>query len=345
MEEKKNCMVRSYLFDSRWVVIIFIGLSGLCPGQTADTIQYNPILIEATRLKNVDASVLIFDSTALTDLSPAHLGSKLAYQSIHYMRTSGLNGLSTFQTQGGNTNHTRIIWQGYDISSPMNGTMDLSLLPMNAFDEVSLLDDGLNPLNWKNALSQSISLITSLPHRFRKKCQYKIGVSYGAFDQLQAHGQLAIKKEGHLLGIRLFGQKSDNDYFYQHPDSHEKEQMPKKYTALIGSTIDYTRSWQNSVFSLNAWTQSAKRSLLPSIYVSDHNEVQYDDHIRLHTSLTLALGQGTIRTKIAGFFDDNQYKSDLIASSHNNTQRWLSDVTYSQQFQSIYVETGGKRPQ
>src|SRR5690606_5715624 len=155
--------------------------------QTLDTIALHNVVIVAPRLSDFASGLKTqaIDSATMARYRPADLGTLLEMESPIFIKSYGLGSLATTSFRGGSANHTAVLWNGFNIGSPMNGQIDLSLVPVGIADEVSIQYGGASALWGSGAVGGSV-LLNSTPV-FDSGLTVDAGASFGSFGDRRQH--------------------------------------------------------------------------------------------------------------------------------------------------------------
>ena len=101
-----------------------------------DTLQLSELEI----ISNMDdlgspTKTTTIDSIAWKELNLGDIGELLAASTPVFVKSYGRGSLSTVSFRGTGASHTKVLWEGININSPMLGQTDFSLLPVSFFDE------------------------------------------------------------------------------------------------------------------------------------------------------------------------------------------------------------------
>ncbi len=102
------------------------------------------------------------DSTALKRNISSSLAGLLSYSSAVFIKQHGRSSISTVSLRGTAPSHTRVLWNGMEISSPMLGTADFSLIPAFFMDAATVLHGASSLQEVSGGLGGAILLETSV---------------------------------------------------------------------------------------------------------------------------------------------------------------------------------------
>jgi iron complex outermembrane receptor protein len=98
------------------------------------------------------------DSTTLANSLNLSAAEILNRMSSVYIKSYGGSGLASSSFRGGSANHTAILWNGFNLQSPVTGMMDLSLIPAGLFNSMSLQYGGKSAVWGSGAVGGAIHL-------------------------------------------------------------------------------------------------------------------------------------------------------------------------------------------
>ena len=144
--------------------------------------------------------------------------------STAYLKNYGNGALSTVSFRGTGAEHTNVLWNGFQLNNPALGLSDLSLLPSNSSEKVTMLAGG----NATSAGSGAIGGAVLVGQNFDKKDEMNF---VWDFNTVRSH-TLAVNKNINLGKVIInFGHvKKVNDNYFEYIDPYlfrsPKAQMP-----------------------------------------------------------------------------------------------------------------------
>ena len=103
-------------------------------------IRLMPVSVTATRSADIGTAAVHIDSAALRENIATSIADVLTYNSTAFVKSYGRATLSTVSFRGTSASHTGVTWNGMQISSPMLGTTDFSMIPAHFIDDVRLAE-------------------------------------------------------------------------------------------------------------------------------------------------------------------------------------------------------------
>ncbi len=162
-------------------------------------------------INNLAIKVTTIDSIAQKELSLQDIGELLAAYSSVFVKSYGRGSLSTVSVRGAGASHTKVLWEGFNINSPMLGQTDFSLLPGSFFDEIELRYGGNSLTDVGGAIGGSVSLKSSdnLPEN-----HFIIHQSIGSFNTYLTSASANFTKSKFTSTTRFIRQLSLNNFGY-----------------------------------------------------------------------------------------------------------------------------------
>ncbi len=224
------------------------------------------------------------DSLAIRAGLTTDLSELLSQNSPVFIKSYGRGSQATANFRGASASHTRIIWNGISLNSPMRGYTDLSLLPVFFVDDIYLLHGGSTLAMSSGALGGSIHL--------ENKPDWKVNNAFSAalerasFNTNRYMGKLQAGSDKFRSVTRFYYETSDNNFpFFNvgvipgrndtvtNGEYNRKALLQEFYWRTAG---DLTLSWRG-------WIQENNRNLPPlmSYEGSPRCEYQNDDQVKV----------------------------------------------------------------
>ncbi|WP_051287096.1 TonB-dependent receptor plug domain-containing protein [Algoriphagus mannitolivorans] len=194
------------------VLWMFAGL-GWMPLQ--DTVSLSEIEVSAPSWEHFASGqkVISFEKRELNDYSARSLADLLQEKSPVFVRQYGSGMLASPSFRGTSAGHTAIFWNGIPLNSPSLGQSDLSLMPIQAIDQVQLQFGSSGALMGNEAIGGSVHLKTNPSFEKGLKANFsQTAGSYGLF-----HSGTSVHFSSQKLSIqsRFYRQFSANKFRYR----------------------------------------------------------------------------------------------------------------------------------
>ncbi len=276
--------------------------------------------------------ILLGSSNDNVDITQLNLSQSLNNVSGVYIKNYGVSSISTSSIRGASASQSIVLWNDLPIHSPMLGLMDLSLIPISLFDEVSLIQESSSSSWGSGAIGGSIHLNNISDH----KGFLDFGMYMGSFGRYKSNLSLKTSAAGLNFGIKANFEEQENDFsYYIDPALPKRSQTnAAKRVINIMPSIDYKMS-DNSVFSILYWFQKGDREIPPNIVQSFSTARQEDESKRLLIRYDFDNGNNVFGTKSA-YYSEKMLYLDSTQGIHslNSFDSWIFDVDYKKKIRS-----------
>ena len=166
----------------KWIVILTAAVTAVCA--SAQELLRGLTVTSRAPLRETALGRTLIDSAALAESPALSLADVLAYNTSVFVKSYGRATLSTVSFRGTSPSHTRVSWNGMEISSPMLGSTDFSTIPSYLIDRASLLHGSSSLTESAGGLGGAVRLSTEPDRRRGWHAQYVQGVgSFSTFDE------------------------------------------------------------------------------------------------------------------------------------------------------------------
>jgi len=188
----------------------------------------------------------------------------------------GIGGLGTASIDGGLTSHTKILWNGIDLTSPQNGETDLSQMPFFLVGQLSI---SRTPALSFGSGSIDGSILISSPKSSR------IDVTSGSFGLRSIAGQIKIPSKNWKtdLGFGSLNSAGDFDYDYQGKNGKIQNNRFNQTFFSLGVNRAISRRWFVSFRSL--FTNQDRG--IPGLVFSPSPKAHRNDELQLFNIKTI----------------------------------------------------------
>lgn len=310
--------------------------------QLADTtVQLEPVFVTAARQIQFSSSPSenLLDTTFLELSHIGSLGDVLTMKSGIFVKNYGPANLSTISTRGTDASHTAVLWNGFILQSPLNGVPDVSLIPVELMDDVTLESGGNTALSGGSAIGGSILMHTAASAK--SGWNGMISGGFGSFDDLSGLIKLQYGNRKLSTSIRSSYDFAENDYpiiLRQSQIERQKNAATRKWNFLQDN---HFRIKQNQFLQTHFWYQNAVRQLPSPRFVRQENAVQTDENYRFAIDWQRNSRKRVDKMRAAYLNEKLLFFSDLIDSSLSQVQtlvfEWERDI---QLFPSYLLNVG-----
>lgn len=226
-------------------------------------------------LRDIGVEQTRFDSAALKENVALSMADVLAYNSGVFVKNYGRATQSTVAFRGTSASHTRVIWNGMDISSPMLGTTDFSTIPAYFVDGATLLHGSSSLIEGSGGLGGAVRLTSGAKAEPGWHARYVQGVgSFSTFDEFLSAGWA---DEHWRVSSRVSYSSSPNDFTYRNHD--KKENIYDTDHNIIGSYYPKEKNRSGAFKDFHAMqevsydTSRGQRASLSAWYMSSDREL------------------------------------------------------------------------
>ena len=190
--------------------------------------------------------------------------------SLSFRTYGGIGALSTMSIDGGLTSHTKILWNGIDLTNPQNGETDLSQMPFFLMDNLTI--SRTPSLSYgSGSIDGSIAINSSKTSRIK--------LTSGSFGLRSIAGQLKIPSNRWDTNIGFGQLKSSGDFDFYHQSKSGKIQNNtfNQFFYALNTKHVISKRWFISLQSL--FTQQERG--IPGIVFSPTPDAQRNDNLQL----------------------------------------------------------------
>jgi vitamin B12 transporter len=266
------------------------------------------------------------DSLSQRFFSNENLAELLFRQNQVFLKTYGSGGLGTVSIRGTSASHTAILWNGINLQSPMNGAMDLALIPVSFQDDIRIQYGGNGALFGSGAMGGTI-LLNSQPD-FNSGLNTNISLDAGSFMNLGGKVSLEAGTERSFTSFRAIYQYGKNNFpFTNHslagsPKVHQSHASIDQYGVMLAQHL---LIGSRNRLSVNLWYQNSEREIPPLMTQYESQAKQYDISYRGAAEWQYTQKKTSVFVRTV-FVSEMQHYTDSFPTidSHNN---FFSSVT------------------
>ncbi len=307
------------------ILFLFMLKANVLPAQSksADsTFALQEATVIAPRLlgQQPGSKVTTFDSTAIQVYQQQSLADLLADESPMFIRSYGLGSLAASSLRGGSANHTAVLWNGLPLSSPMNGQLDFSLVPVNLADEVYIQHGSGSALYGSGAVAGAVQLVNKA--KFNQGFSASLNLSAGSFSNFRQSAKVSLSRKRFVSSLQVFNLSARNDFLYLRPSAEKQEEVRQSNAELKSQGVVNENKWllgKGQTLNLNAWLQNTDRNIPPSILQEQSLARQKDRTLRLSAEWKFVREQ--FQTYIrSGWLDEILVYSDALSDIDDRTR-------------------------
>ena len=324
MLDKLKCLFYAFVLLAPCYSIYAQGI------QSDSTYHIEGVVITSNRLTSftTGSKIVELDSTVLSQNSNNTLAELLANQSQVFIKSYSIAGLSTPSFRGMNAGQTAILWNGFNVSSPMNGGQDLALLPVNFVNNVKLQYGGAGALWGSGAIGGTIHL-NNIPE-FDKGLSAGTSLSYGSFNDQQENIEVGISKKRFISTTKFFHHQAKNNFTYNNIALKGKPEQQMKNAEFNQNGVlqeNYFKLNASQSLSFRLWYQQNSRNIPGSMTSIESQSNQVDEAFR-STIEWQRIKDKTSYFLRAAYFDETLNYTDpsINLTSNSQTKSFISEA-------------------
>lgn len=298
------------------------------PGTSDTTKVLPPLLVNGINYSNFfhGSKIQQIGDQQLNGFRLGNLGQVLDNQSMLFVKSYGPGMLSTPGFRGGSAAQTAVLWNGFNLQSPMNGTVDLSLIPVFLIEQTQVQYGSPAALFGSGNIGGAIHLQTHQLNTTGAHGELMLGA--GSFGNKSLGLKLGYATSKFSVTHKVFGQFWDNQFRY-YPGSliQPSSVATTASTAVANHAALTNKAWLqeyrwnvNRHHQLNAslWLQQTNRQL-PDAFGSNTTQASQEDAIlRGQTMYHYTGGPLQIQLRYSGNAEQLKYADlyhDVITSN------------------------------
>ncbi|MDF2448698.1 MAG: hypothetical protein K0R26_1202 [Bacteroidota bacterium] len=314
-------------------------------GQTKDTSAH--ILNEIVILENKEAfikdskKIIKMDSLSIAHHQTSSLTDLLSNLSTVHVKSYGPGNIASTSIRGGNSNQTAILWNGFNINNPALGMYDLSLVPVQFFDDFTLNYGGGSALWGSGTVGGSIHLNNN--PSFNKGFQSKVMMSTGSFGSYKMNTGMLWSRKRFVSNTKVFYQSSENNFTYKDTLDKENQDKTMQNASYLMQGLMQELSFKVNQYhkiNLRGWYNYAFRNL-PTYFFTNNTRNQKDNNLKISADWSYSRYRIKSITRMA-FFDDKNTYNDSLRNTHskNQTNTFITENENTLQFKNHSINFG-----
>lgn len=319
------------MYVKKMSLICLILLSGVAFGQTTMTEKshdLDEVVVKKSRLKAfaIGSSIQEIDSLSKKLFSNFSMAEMLANLSLVTVNQNGPGGVSNPAIRGGSSAQTAVIWNGVNIQSPSDGSVNLALLPSVFFDDISVQYGGSGTLFGSGASAGAIHLDNR--DLLLEKNSVGLQAGLGSFNFKNAFVKAKLGNENWANSFKYYFAQADNDFEYKLPDGTKIKQTNAglKQHTFLNETKFKTSS--NSALKATIWFQKYDKDVQTTISATDASVAyQEDEHLNLALNWEKTSSQFNLKVKSVFLSNELFYNNPAwMMESTNKSKMWVNEV-------------------
>jgi len=320
------------------IQLIFIGTN---TAQVSDSLELPEIVI----IEDPFLSVSSNSTTKITRIrikeeqSLINLSEILQQESSFFLRNQGLGLLSTISFNGFSPSQIRVEWNGMELTHPMVGLIDASLMPSSFISSVDYSSSYVTTSSGTMAMGGVIAVNSE-----SKVTKPLFNYSFSTLNNHEFSAHIPIGKK---FSLKLITNQSSNAFEYFDPVFLEERTRKNNSVSTSGLLLNYNDLIFGKPLSSTVWVQHTERGIPGPIGITASEATQTDEWVRWSNSILLNSGKYPWKLQVNGavekldyldstlvrFGDDPLSYSTIVRTQVRTTKRLLflkklwSDVT------------------
>jgi len=280
---------------------------------------------------------ITFNTFQKLSTTAQNLGEALSLNTSIFIKNYGPGRLATTAIRGASASQTAVIWNGFNINSPMLGQTDFSLIPTFFIDEIGV-EYGSNSTAWGSGAIGG-SIILNNKNQFNQGWKNVWESKTGSFGNFFNGIGTSYSNEKFTNTTKIFYETGRNDFPIRNGQSDRLSHSEINKWGILQKNGFKIKNKQQ--LEANIWYQTANRNLPPNLVQRTSVAEQADESVR--TTLNWKyVGNHSILQIRSGLFYERLFFQDDIAGIDSRSRTWTSrseaewTKTFSKQ-QSINV--------
>ncbi|WMX13503.1 MULTISPECIES: TonB-dependent siderophore receptor [unclassified Aureispira] len=285
------------------------------------------IILEKSRLPDfgLGHNTKHLGKEVLSTYSSRNLAQVLQLESTFFVKNYGPSGISSLSGRGGGASHTAVLWEGFNIQSPMLGQADISLLPAVFVDYVDIQYGGESALFGNSSIGGALHLGTN--SKFGRGWHFEGNLHGGSFEDIGQQFNLSYSNHWYSGSIRSFYHNAKNNYLFKDINAFGFPKPIKEQTNARlqqwGILQEHNVKFKKHQLGIKAWYQDSKRQIPPPLLLSSSNDFQKDEALRLVAHWKTYFDTQVWKARSALFLESLHFQSDAV----NSLSKILSSIS------------------
>lgn len=268
------------------------------------------------------------DSTFLANSLNLSAAEVLNRMSSVYIKSYGGTGLASSSFRGGSANHTAILWNGFNLQSPVTGMIDLSLLPSSLFNTMSLQYGGKSATWGSGAIGGALHLQSK--NNFNEGTAVKLYTGAGSFGEKSLLVSADYSNLKFANSTKFYHNSSLHNFDYTSfvNEVQETRKLPNA-SANQNSLMqeNYFKIKENQRLETHIWLQENNRKIPPTLFQQNSDAFQEDRAIRFTASYHRYCKLWNLNVRSAYFNEQLKYRdSEYSKLSENKSQTYINEI-------------------
>ncbi len=225
-------------------------------------------------------SNLAIEKLPVQTLKGKDLGQLLQELTPTFIKTYGMGGISSLSIRGGGANHTQVFWNGISVNSPTLGQTDLSLMPADFLETITINAGSSASFNGNGGIGGSLAMKNY--SSFTPERSFSFKKEWGNFGIDNTVFKVGFGSKKFYSKTTLLRQLANNDFEYRDYSQQGSPEVKRTHAAtqLHGAQHLMGFKTKNGDINLKLNYVEAKRNIPVAIGVSAQDQVQIDKSLK-----------------------------------------------------------------
>ncbi len=288
-----------------------------------DTIIINEIVVHGNYPGSINSGYRKYevDSAAISEKKVSTLSEILSETIPVYLKNYSPGGLSSISLRGTTAVHSQVLWNGLNLSSPMLGQSDFSLIPAGFIDELSIEYGNASIIKGNGTFGGLININTKPD--WNNKYDFSLTGNAGSYGLLSERLKASAGTSKFKSVTRAFLETADNNFKYINDVSYAEPVVEHRHnseTSLKAIMQELYFRGEKTNTSVALWLQSSNRNLPSNILITSENsgERQNDESLRLAINHTRSGKKSILDFSSGILYDHLDYINEKASIKSDN---------------------------
>lgn len=280
------------------------------------------------------------DKRYLQFYTDATLSQLLSQQSSVFIKSYGVNSLSTLSVRGASAAQSSVLWNGVPIMNPALGVADISLLQSGLFDNIALQYGSSAALFGSGNVGGALMLNDNVATYNDSVKKISFFINAGSFNKIDGAAQAYWSNNKLYVSVKAFYQTARNNFRYSDEAGLIKNMDNASLHAggailSFGYNLNQHKRASRHDLSLDIWYQQYHREIPPALFESLSQKKQKDESLRTLLQWNYSKKGNTWYVKSSINKESLWYNDDVIQLlSESNVWQYYQEIGYKKQWQS-----------
>jgi len=324
-----NCAF--YFSISIIVILLLLSISTYSQTDTSSILINEVIITSRIEKLNSENNIQEIDTNIINNITSESLSVLLSEYSNVSIKSYGVSGISTLSIRGGASEHTAVIWNGFNIQNPLNGGFDFNLSSNIIADNIKIKYGGSSAIYGSGAMGGAIQLSNNVI--FNKGVNNTTLFSLGSFGKINLQEKISWSNKKMIFVVKGFYNKSDNNFPYTNISKigYPIDTLNNAKVEQSGIVFEnYVQITKRQLLSAHLWLQKKYAQVPPNMLSKEKSAEQYDNCNRLALNWNYIKNKVNIEARSGLFYTDLNYINDnlnlnVYHASLNNINEIIAD--------------------